>query len=231
MDKAMQKLSKYLVFFLIGIFILFLQHTSYAREFSVGALAGTNGGPGFQLQGNVDELAQGFPFIMKFAVNYATRDAGDPAKARKIFINDATNGTPEEKGRTWDFRLDFLYKVTWFSWQRFYIYGGPRLVHFIGNFKYIGGNEDFDITSKQWGFGLGLEKFYAMSRRIDLVLTGGCDYYAKSTLTGHDTSYSPNGETVNGRKEYSFQDADKAVNQPGLVPRLLIGINYRLGKL
>jgi hypothetical protein len=28
---------------------------------------------------------------------------------------------------------------------------GPRYSTFNGNFKYVGGNEDFDIKSKQWG--------------------------------------------------------------------------------
>jgi hypothetical protein len=210
----------------IIVFLLFSMNTGYSQKLSAGLLAGSHGGPAVQLQGSVEKLAQGFPFILKFAINYASLDPGDPAKARKIFINDATNGVPEKSGRIWDFRLDFLHQSSWFSWQRFYLYGGPRLSYFNGNFKYIGGNEDFDIKSKQWGLGVGLEKFYAMSAKIDLVLTAGLDYYKKSTLTGHDTSYSPNGETVNGRKDYTYADADKAIKQPQFVPRILIGVNY-----
>jgi hypothetical protein len=207
--------------------LLFISKTSHGQIFCAGVLGGTNGGPGFQIQGSVAELAQGFPFILKFAINYASLNPGYPAGARKIFINDATNGIPEKSGRTWDYRLDFLYKVDWFSWQRFYFYGGPRLTYFKGNFKYVGGNEDFDIKSQQWGLGVGLEKYYPMSAKIDLLLTGGLDYYKNNTLTGHDTSYSPNGEDVNGRKDYTFKDADKAINQPRFVPRLLIGVNYK----
>lgn len=222
----MFKISKLHLAIVPFVAIMFLSKTGFSQKFSAGAMGGTNGGPAVQFQGNVAELAQGFPFIVKLAVNYATMDPGDPAKARKIFINDATNGIPEKKGRTWDFRLDFLYKVNWFSWQRFYFYGGPRLTYFKGNFKYVGGNEDFDIKSRQWGIGVGLEKFYPMSRKVDLLVTGGLDYYKNSTLTGHDTSYSPNGEEVNGRKDYSFDDANKAINQPSVVPRIMIGFNY-----
>ncbi|MBN1561474.1 hypothetical protein JW998_14580 [candidate division KSB1 bacterium] len=210
----------------IIVLLLFMMNTGYPQNFSAGLLAGSSGGPAIQVQGSVQELAQGFPFILKFAINYATLDPGDPIKVRKIFINDATNGVPEKNGQVWDFRLDFLYQMNWFSWQRFYFYGGTRLSYFKGNFKYIGGNEDFDIKSKQWGLGVGLEKFYPMSDKIDLVLTAGLDYYKESTLTGHDTSYSPNGENVNGRKEYTYADADKAVRQPEFVPRALIGVNY-----
>jgi hypothetical protein len=212
------------------VVVLFSSRTGFSQKISTGLLGGTNGGPGFQLQSSIEELTQGFPFILKFAVNYASVDPGSPADARKIFINSATNGIPEEKGRTWDFRLDFLYQVNWFLWQRFYFSAGPRLSYFKGNFKYIGGNEDFDIKSKHWGIGIGLEKFYKMSSRIDLVLAGGFDYYKKSTLTGHDTSYSPDDDPVNGRKDYTFKDADKAINQPDLVPRVLIGLNYNVGR-
>ena len=226
----MHSILKFRYFNYIIVLLLFALNTGYGQNFSAGALAGTSNGPGFQLQGSVDQLAQGFPFILKFAVNYASVDPGDPSKARKIFINDATNGIPEKKGRIWDFRFDFLYKIDWFSWQRFYLYGGPRLAYFTGNFKYVGGNEDFDIKSRQWGIGFGLEKFYAMGPKINLVLTAGFDYYKKSKLTGHDTSYSPNGETVNGRKDYTYSDADKAINQPYFVPRILIGMNYHLGR-
>ncbi|MBN1465153.1 hypothetical protein JXA02_05285 [candidate division KSB1 bacterium] len=38
--------------------------------------------------------------------------------------------------------------------------------------------------------------------------------------------YSPNGESVNGRKEYTYSDADKAVGQPDFVARGLLGVNY-----
>ena len=157
-------------------------------------------------------------------------DPGSPEDARRIFINDATNSTPEEKGRIWDLQLDFLYRINWFSWQRTYILLGPRLAHFTGNFKFVGGNEDFDVRSKQWGWGIGFEKYYGISDKMDLVFTTGVDYFSKSILNGHDTSYSPNGETVNGRNDYTFKDADKAINQPEFVPKFMLGMSYHFGR-
>ncbi len=225
----MRKLSRLTAVTLFLCVLLFFSKTTFSQKLSAGILGGTNGGPGFQLQGSVSELAEGFPFILKCAVNYASVDPGSPADARKIFINNATNGIPEEKGRTWDYRLDFLYRVNWFSWQRFYMVAGPRLSYFKGNFKYVGGNEDFDIKSKHWGIGIGLEKYYSMSSKLDLVFSGGFDYYKNSTLTGHDTSYSPDDDPVNGRDDYTFEDADKAINQPQFVPRMLIGLTYNFG--
>jgi len=65
---------------------------------------------------------------------------------------------------------------------------------------------------------------------MDLVLTTGVDYFSKNILNGHDTSYSPNGETVNGRNDYTFKEADKAINQPELVPKFMLGMTYHFGR-
>jgi hypothetical protein len=211
---------------LIAAFIL-VSSAVLAQEFTAGALAGSAAGPGVEVQATAAKFAEGFPFILRFAAGYYSLDPGNPQDARIIFINDATNGTPEKSGHFLSVRLDFLYRINWFGWNRFYLYGGPRHSYFTGNFKYIGGNEDFDVTCKSWGAGLGLEKLYAINPSLDLVLTAGCDYFKKSTLSGHDTQYAPNGEIVNGRKEYTYDDANKAIKQPEIVPRLLIGAAYR----
>jgi hypothetical protein len=208
--------------------IILISSALLAQEFTAGALAGgTFQGPGLEVQATAAEFAQGFPFILRFAAGYYSLDPGNAEDARRIFINDATNGVPEKRGHFIDLRLDFLYPVEWFGWQRLYLYGGPRRLLFTGNFEYIGGNEDFAVTSNSWGAGMGLEKQYAISRELDLLLCAGFDYQSKSALYGHDTEYAPNGESVNGRKEYTYADADKAIHQPVFVPRLLIGASYR----
>ena len=51
-----------------------------------------------------------------------------------------------------------------------------------------------------------------------------------SRLTGHDTSYSPDGDDVNPRKDYTYSDADRAVGQPTWRPVALVGLLYRLGR-
>lgn len=226
----MHKLKQMNHYRYIIVTLLFLINTAFAQHFSAGMQGGMNGGPGMQFQAGVEQLAKGFPFILRFGFGYTGKEPGNAAAARKIFINNATNGIPEKKGQTIDLRMDFLYNVNWFNWSRLYFVAGPRVTWFKGNFKYIGGNEDFDVKSKQWGLGLGLEKFYAMSPQIDLALGAGFDFYSKSTLQGHDTSYSPDGETVNGREDYEFEDADHAINQPFFVPRAMIGLNYRFGR-
>jgi hypothetical protein len=59
-----------------------------------------------------------------------------------------------------------------------------------------------------------------------MVFGGGADYFFESTLKGHDTSYGPNGDDVNPREDYTYDDADDAVNQPKIMGRFMIGINY-----
>jgi hypothetical protein len=167
---------------------------------------------------------------LRFAVGYTSCEPGDAADARRIFINDATNGTPEEKGWYWDYRFDLMYKFAVRSAADLYVTGGVRYAQFTGNFKFIGGNEDFDVTSDQWGLGLGLEGYFDISTRFQFVLSGGFDYYFDSTLKGHDTEYSPDGDDVNPRDDYTYEHASEAINHPELEGRLMLGVSYWFGR-
>ncbi len=193
---------------------------------SVGVEFGYYGGMGFQAFGMVSNVAEGFPMSLRLALGYTSVEPGLSGEARQVFINDATNGIPEEKGRQMDFRLDLLYPVRLLNMERAYLFGGPRHARFVGSFKYIGGNEDFDVNSNQWGIGGGLESFFAMSPKLDLVLHLGLDYYFESNLTGHDTMYAPDGDNSNGRDGYTYEDADQAIDQPKVEPRLMLGFAY-----
>jgi hypothetical protein len=74
-----------------------------------------------------------------------------------------------------------------------------------------------------------------MTEKFDLVLAFGIDYYFPSTLKGHDTSYSPDNDNVNPRNDnqngdtpFTYKDANKAISQPTLVPRAMLGISFGL---
>lgn len=183
---------------------------------------------GFGLQGGImiSNFAQDFPFSARFAIGYSSLDPGNPADARRIFINDATNGVPEKSGTDWNFRLDFLYRLPLLSLKRFYVFTGARYSTFSGEFNFIDGNEFFNISSNQWGLGLGGESYFMLVPGFDLVFSLGTDYYFNSTINGHDTSYSPDGQDINSRHDYTYYDADQAINQPKFVLRGLIGFNY-----
>ena len=76
----------------------------------------------------------------------------------------------------------------------------------------------------------GTSNLGPMSRKMNFMITTGADYYFSSTLYGHDTSYGPNGETANPRKDYQYVDADQAVNQPKFEFRFMLGVQYHFGR-
>ena len=200
-----------------------------ATRFSLGVQAGLRAGIGVEGNAMVKDFAEGFPMALRLAAGYSRREAGKAADARRIFINDATNGTPEEKAWLWDIRLDFMYDFGWSSSADIYVTGGVRYALFTANFKFIGGNEDFDVTSNQWGLGVGLEGYFNITNHLQFVVSGGVDYYFAGTLKGHDTEYNPDGDHVNPRDDYTYDDADDAINQLSWEARALIGLSYWFG--
>ena len=202
-------------------------------KFSVGLKAGYNSGIGFQTNITLYDFVQDTPFHVRLEFGYTSLNPGISPDARRVFINNATNGTPEKKGQTLDYRLDFL--IPFDLLNDSFIKVGPRYTNFKGNFNYIGGNENFDVTSKQWGFGVGAGNFFQINKKIDLEVNLGFDYFLDNTLQGHDTSYSPDDENINPRDdnqndnvEFTYDDADEAINQPRYMPHLMLGINYKL---
>jgi len=225
-------IKKILILFVFFTSIIISQNNGFSnfRNFHIssGVQLGLNNGIGGQLNILVSGFADNFPLSAKIGGGVSYLDAGDPMAARKIFINNNTNGVPEKNGKTYNFNLDFLYRKSILGLKRNYFYAGPRYIMYAGNFNYIGGNEDFDVTSNQWGAGVGVENYFRIIPAIDLVLNLGYDYYLSETLYGHDTFYSPDGQDVNPREDYKFEDADNAINQPKHQLKILIGFSYNI---
>ena len=219
-------------YILIFIFLIFLVSSEFthAAEFHGGVNLGYYGGRGWDIYASAFKFAQGLPLGVRLNMGYVTFDPGNASDARRIFINNNQGGTIQKKGSVIRFSFDFLYPIKILNLPETAVFIGPRYASFKGNFKFIGDNEDFDVTSDHWGVGAGLEAGFPISKRIKFVLLTGFDYYTSSTLYGHDTSYSPTGEDSNPREEYLYDDADKAINQPNFEPRLMVGISYRIGK-
>ena len=93
-------------------------------RFYAGFVTGYNGGFGLQLSGTISNFAKNFPLSARFGIGYTSTDPGKPTDARKIFINNATNGIPEESGWFWDLRMDLMLPVKIFSGS--FLYAGPR---------------------------------------------------------------------------------------------------------
>jgi len=192
---------------------------------------------GFGIRANVTafNFAAEFPFELRFGAGYTILNPGNAEDARRIFINNATNGVPEKKGSSFDLRLDFKKSKSIFGIDHSYLVFGPRFSTFKGDFKYIGGNEDFEVRSKQFGIGGGIENHFKIAQNLTLFIDYGFDFYFPSTLTGHDTSYSPDNDNVNPENDnennefpFNYRDANKAIYQPMLMPYFMIGVNVNL---
>lgn len=190
----------------------------------VGVTLGYNSGQGIDATISPQHLFGQSPLHARFGLRYASVNAGDAALARHVFINDNTNGTPQESGHTLGLKLDLLYPVHLFASLRSHAFAGVRYTRFTGDYRYVGGNEDFEIVSHHWGFGGGLETAYPVSRRVAMTLTAGMDYFLPSRLYGHDTAYSPDGTSENPKGNYTYADADRAVGQPKLSPIMMVGL-------
>ena len=204
-------------------------------KYSAGFEVGYN--RGFGLQGNITayNFDSGFPFRFRFGIGYTFLNPGNAEEARRIFVNNATNGTPEKKGHSFDYRLDFMVPKTVFGVENSFLSFGPRLSTYLGDFKYVGGNEDFEVRSLQWGVGAGLENHFRMMGKAELVISYGMDFYFPSSLSGHDSTYSPDNDNVNPKNdnrndnaEFRYSDADKAIYQPKFMPHIMIGLNFSL---
>ena len=200
-----------------------------AGEFGAGLNFGYSAGLGGSIDGTFWNFTRDVPLSLRLTLSYTVRDPGDPQGARRLFINDNTNGTPEESGHTWQTRLDLIFPIITLGSQKIFLFGGARHARFTGTYSFIGGNEKFDVTSNPWGLGLGLETYFAIGSRSDLVIQVGYDYFFEATLEGHDTAYSPDGDHVNPRNDYQYSDADEVINQPKSEPLAMIGFQYRFG--
>ena len=88
------------------------------------------------------------------------------------------------------------------------------------------------MTCRQWGVGAGVESHHRLmsSQKVGLVVSAMLDYYLEGPLSGHDTTYDPSGADVNPRRGYGYAEADAAIRQPKLVPRLMVGISRKFGR-
>lgn len=196
------------------------------RLFSGTIMTGYHSGPTFYAGGTFNQVATGFPFGVRVGVERSIVNPGDAWLARAVFINGNTNGTARKKGKTWDARLDLLYPITFLKLDRTNVFFGGRYTDFDAYFEYIGGAETFDVFSHHFGVGGGLETAFAMSARVDLLVSAGLDYYFPGTIDGHDTYYRPNNYNTHPIDNYTYQDADAAINQPDVATRITFGIGY-----
>lgn len=200
----------------------------FAGELAAGLTLGTEAGFGAHAQGTLRNFTRDFPLSARFSLGYHRAGAGDPLAARSVFINDNTNGTPEDSARYFQARFDLMFPVLRLGVQPVYLFGGPRLARYSAEFIYVGGNEDFEVVSNPWGVGVGLETLFAINDRSDFLIQVGIDHFLAADLSGHDTTYAPDGTDLNPRDGYDYDAADEAVDQPRTEILVMAGLQIRL---
>jgi len=200
-----------------------------AGQTSLGLGLGATAGFGVQADLTFHEFTRSAPLSLRVSGAYSSRDAGQALDARRVFINDNTNGTPEQSANTWQLRLDLMVPLTRLGGAPVQLGIGGRKAFFTSTFDFVGGNEKFDVVSNPWGAGIFVEAAFDVSSRADFTLRLGVDHFFKARLEGHDTAYEPDGDDVNPRNDYTWDDADQAVNQPRTEPFGLVGLRLRLG--
>jgi len=206
-----------------------------AVDYGVTLFGGYQDGIGTRVAGTVGDFIPGAPVAISAGFGYASRDPGDALFARHVFINGTQNGTPQKTGYAWDLRFDVIYQFRVAGLSELGIFAGVRRSYFSGDFRYVGGNEDFEVVANQWGYGVGVRLGWAMSRDWSLTGQVGLDHYPTWSMTGHDATYGSDGTIVNGRNNdnntytYTTSDADRAINQPKFVPSVLVGVTWRPG--
>lgn len=202
--------------------------TGELRRWLIGqAQLGYYGGVGFHGSFTANNFADGFPFSIRLGLGHSHVSGGDAWAARRVFINNATNGTARDNSSVWDVRLDLLYPVKLMKLKNTHVFGGLRHSDFNAFFEYIGGAETFDVRAHLWGLGGGVETSFPLNPRLSMVFSVGADYYFRGTIDGHDTYYRPNNDNTNPIDNYTYADADKAINQPDVMTRLMLGWAYR----
>ncbi len=196
--------------------------------FSVGGMAGWADGTALQLFAVAQRVGGSIPLQARLRLGWDQVDPGNSLDARRVFINDATNGTPQKWGRTADVALDVLVGTRRLPGDEAFWVLGVRHSFFLANFRYVGANEEFTIRSTPTGFGAGGESRFRLGSATSLVVDAGLDYFLATSFEGHDTSYEPNGQDINPREGYAWKDADAAINQPRLRPMLAVGLQRRL---
>lgn len=202
---------------------------SAAMRASSGLSLGANGGLGGEGTLTLSDFAEGFPFSARFAAGYLSLDPGDAPLARRVFVNEATNGSAEKSGHRFDLRVDARYQLKGGRLAGTWFYFGPRFSMWHGTFNFVDGNETFDVTTNQFGAGAGFEQVFTMGPHTDFTIGAGLDWYANADFKGHGSTYSPNGTSVDPKEDFTYTNADQAIAQPRFAPRVMIGMQHHIG--
>jgi len=114
-----------LIFISFGSIMFGQEQDKSSLKYSAGIITGYNRGFGIQTNLTAYNFGPTFTAKLRFGIGLSLIDPGNAADARRIFINNATNGVPEKNGRSFDFRLDFMFPKTIFGDKNSYLVLAP----------------------------------------------------------------------------------------------------------
>lgn len=217
-------------------FLLFCLFSLSSSVFSLDLFhevsAGYHGDLGVSMALRLEDPTPDFPFFAQLRGGYIYQgDPGNATEARKIFINDNSGGNIEKYGESYLIGIDLGWK-----WREMENYSVEFILsglwnYYSAHYTFIGNNEAFSVTSSPFGIGAGAAMRIPLSNTDSFfMLKGGAEYFFKSRLDAHGTYfYSPDGDDDRPRNNYTYEDADAAVNQPELRTYLQLGVLYPIG--
>ncbi len=216
--------------YLPALFLLSVLSAAFAQELHQGISLGYQEDIAGYVSLDVENLNQGIPLSFGIRLGYSYQfDSGNAEDARKIFINDNTGGTIQKFGSSILLAADLRYRLYQNENLALRLFGGPRGALYQAHYAYLGDNEDFDVRSNQGGAGAGVQVVIPINQQASLTMSAGIDYYFPATLQGHGQFlYNPESIDDNPRNDYGWEDADAAVNQPGISTPAYFGIRWKL---
>lgn len=217
---------------IIPIILIFLPLSIFSLEPYHEVSIGYSQDLGLYMGLRLEDSSKDFPIFLQGRGGYVYQvEPGNATEAREIFINDNAGGNIEEYGESYMLALDLGYKLK--DWEKFSLEVTLSGLwnYYLAHFAFIGNNESFAVNTSSFGVGAGAALRIPISKsQSALMLKTGLEYYPKALLEAHGTYfYTPDGEDDRVRNDYTYEDADKAINQPEYRFYLQVGLLYRIG--
>ena len=198
------------------------------HEISIGYYGDT----GVSIALRLEEESASFPFFIQARGGYIYQlDPGNATDARQIFINDNTGGNIEKFGESYLATLDLGWK--WAPEDKLFVEFtlSGLLNYYQAHYAFIGNNESFTVSTTPFGIGAGAALRLPFNNSgSSLLLKAGGEYFFKSQLDAHGTYYyTPDGQDARPRNDFTYEDADAAVNQPGWRGIVQLAYLYNIG--
>ncbi|MBB6481209.1 hypothetical protein [Spirochaeta isovalerica] len=217
---------------LLVLIIVFVPLNIFSLQLSEELAVGYYNDLGVTLGLRLDDSESDFPLFIQVRSGASYQfEPGNAEEARKIFINDNQGGNIQEYGLSLMVALDAGWKIPVKDNLTAELTVSGLINHYQAHFAFIGNNEAFSVKSTGWGVGLGGGLRMGFSRsRTSISVKAGLEFFPKTRIDAHGTFYyNPDGLDDSPRQDYTYDDADSAINQPFFRPYVQVGFLFPVG--